>query len=96
MDEITININIADRPYRLTVRRKEEEVFRKASVAINEQMREYAKHFAYKDRQDLVAMVALQFATLSLKHESELAFRDDHLADKLQAIDQLLTTHLKD
>jgi cell division protein ZapA len=96
MEEITININIADRPYRLTIDRADEEIVRKAAQTINDQMRDYARHFAYKDKQDLLSMVAIQYAISSLKNESELAFRDHHLTDKLKAIDELLSTHSND
>ncbi len=96
MEEITINITIANRPYRLTVKREDEELLRKVAVAINEQMSGFARQYAFKDQQDLLAMVAIQFATSSLKNESEINFRDEHLTEKLNNIDQLLTTHLND
>lgn len=96
MEEITININIADRPYRLTIDRADEEIVRKAAQTINDQMRDYARHFAYKDKQDLLSMVAIQYAISSLKNESELAFRDLHLTDKLKAIDELLSAQTND
>jgi cell division protein ZapA (FtsZ GTPase activity inhibitor) len=95
MDEISINISIADRPYRLTISRDEEERLRKAVLIINERIKAYAKSYAYKDRQDLLAMVALQYATSSLLFESEVAFRDNHLTEKLNGIDQLLSTHFE-
>jgi len=95
MDQISINISIADRPYRLTIKREEEERVRRAAAVINDGIREYAKHFAYKDRQDLLAMAALQFAASSLLFESEVAFRDHHMVDKLKSIDELLSVYLK-
>ncbi|PKP52321.1 MAG: cell division protein ZapA [Bacteroidetes bacterium HGW-Bacteroidetes-1] len=94
MDEISITISIADRPYRLTIKREEEERVRKAAAVIYDRIKDYAQNYAYKDRQDLLAMVALQFATSSLLFESEVTFRDNHLTDKLVEIDQLLSTHL--
>ena len=42
MDEITININIMDKPYRLSVARADEEKVRKAAALINERVRFYA------------------------------------------------------
>ena len=77
MEEISININIADRPYRLTISREEEQRVREAVAIINDRMKAYAKNYAYKDRQDLLAMVALQYATSSLLFESEVEFRDN-------------------
>ena len=96
MEEISINISIADRPYRLTITRDEEERVRKAAAIINDRIRTDAQSYAYKDRQDLLAMAALQYATSSLLFESEVVFRDNHLTEKLQEMDLLLSNHLKD
>lgn len=95
MDELSININIADRPYRLSVSRNEEETVRRAAAAINNSVRTYASQVAYKDRQDLLAMAALQFAVSALQNESELKFRDHHLTDKLNQLDQLLSQYVE-
>jgi cell division protein ZapA len=54
MDEITINITLLDRPYRLSVARADEEKVRKAGNLINERIKYYSKHYAYKDVQDLL------------------------------------------
>ncbi|HQO48844.1 MAG TPA: cell division protein ZapA [Bacteroidales bacterium] len=95
MEEISINISIADRPYRLTILRSEEEQVRKAAAVINDRIKNYAQSYAYKDRQDLLAMAALQYATSALQFESEVTFRDTHLTQKLTEMDQLLSNHLK-
>ncbi len=95
MSEITVNITIADRPYRLTILRDEEERVRQAAAIINDRIRTYAQSYAYKDRQDLLAMAALQYATSALQFESEVVFRDNHLTQKLIEMDELLTNHLK-
>lgn len=94
MNEITVNITIADRPYRLTILREEEERVRQAAAIINDRIRTYAQSYAYKDRQDLLAMAALQYATSALQFESEVVFRDNHLTQKLIEMDELLTNHL--
>lgn len=94
MDELSININIADRPYRLSIARQEEEIVRRAAAEINNSVRTYASQVAYKDRQDLLAMAALQFAVSAMQNESELKFRDHHLTDKLMQIDQLLSEQM--
>jgi cell division protein ZapA len=94
VDELSININIADRPYRLSIARQEEEIVRRAAAEINNSVRTYASQVAYKDRQDLLAMAALQFAVSAMQNESELKFRDHHLTDKLMQIDQLLSEQM--
>lgn len=95
MEEISVNISIADRPYRLTILREEEEQVRKAAAIINNRIKTYAQSYAYKDRQDLLAMAALQYATTSLQFESEVVFRDNHLTQKLSELNQLLDNHFK-
>lgn len=90
MDEITINIEIADRRYPLKIARADEEQLRKASALINERMRSFSRHYSFKDMQDQLALIALQFATTSLKYESELAFSDQHLKRKLVELNTLL------
>lgn len=90
MDEITINIVIADKSYRLTVARSDEGKVRKAAALINERIKSYSAHYAFKDMQDLLSMTALQFATSTVKYESELAYRDQNLGQQLNDLNSLL------
>ena len=91
MEEITINIVIADRSYKLTVARADEEKVRKAAALINDRVKSYSKHYAFKDVQDLLSMTALQFATSTVKYEAELAYRDQHLEQQLNDLNALLS-----
>ena len=94
MEEITINIVIADRSYKLTVARADEEKVRKAAAMINERIKSYSAHYAFKDIQDLLSMTALQFVTSTVKYESELGFRDQNLERKLNELNSLLSEQL--
>ncbi len=94
-DELAINVSIADRTYRLFVKRDEEEAVRKAVKLIDEQVSRYANSYNYNDKQNLLAMVALHFATLSTETASEMAFVNEKLYDTLQGVDQTLTNALK-
>ena len=91
MDEITINITLLDRPYRLSVARADEEKVRKAGSLINERIKYYSKHYAYKDGQDLLSMTALQFATSVVKMDAELTYRNQNLERKLVDLNNLLS-----
>ena len=91
MDEITININLLDRPYRLSVARADEEKVRKAGALINERIKYYSKHYSYKDVQDLLSMTALQFATSVVKMDTELTYRNQNLERKLEDLNNLLS-----
>ncbi len=91
MDEISITVMIADRSYKLTINRSEEETLRAAAKAIDEQIKKYASYFEYKDKQDLLAMVALQFSTTAIDLEAQKKFSDSGLLSKLEEIDEILT-----
>lgn len=93
MKELTINIKIADRPYRLTVDRTEEETVRKAAATINEKVKNYAQNYSYKDKQDLLAMIALQYGTEALQLQDEKNFVTEELEGRLSSLDDLLSKH---
>lgn len=63
MDEkLKIKISIADRIYPLTVDPSQEEGLRSASKKIDAMMRQFEENYAVRDKQDVLAMCALQFA----------------------------------
>ncbi len=58
-----IKVNIGDRVYPMTVHPDEEEGLRKAAKDINELILYYEQNFAVRDKQDVMAMCALHFAS---------------------------------
>ena len=90
-----ISVLIADRPYRLKVNSETEEIeFRKAGELINEKIKEYANHFAFRDKQDLLAMVVLQFAVDVVRSEESNKYQQV-LGGKLAEIEKMLDDYLK-
>lgn len=95
-DELPITITIAGRPYRLTIAREEEEIIRKAAKHIEAQMSHYAGNYKHNDKQDLLAMVALHFATTAINNENEVSFVNESLSPTLTDLDKILTDVLED
>ncbi len=93
MEEFSINLSIAERPYRLTVKRSEEEAVREAAKIINDRIRDYARAYAFNDKQDLLAMAALQYTVAAVRFEKDVAFRENNLEQKLIEIDSMLTAY---
>ncbi len=91
MGEISIKINIADRVYPLKVSTDEEEIIRRAAKLINDSLKEYQDKYAVRDKQDLLSMAVLQYATASLKAERKVTTEDTEVADGVQKLDKLLT-----
>jgi len=94
MEELTITVNIAERPYRLKIKREEEEVIRKAVKEIEQRIKEYSEHFAFNDKQDLMAMVLLHYASTAQKLESDLLSGENMVISRLQQMEELITNHL--
>ena len=90
MGEISIKINIADRVYPLKISVEEEEVVRRAAKLINDRIKEYQENYAVKDKQDLLAMSVLHYATATLRAEKRVMNEDTDVAEKVYRLDRLL------
>lgn len=80
-NEISIKVTIGDRQYPLKIDAVEEESVRKAAKLINEKSKFYQENFSVKDKQDSLAMAALEFATevIGIQHEQS---SDKNLLDR--------------
>lgn len=93
-EDILISVEIADRIYKVRVVRQEEEVFRRAINVVKTKTKEYADTYAYKDKQDLLAMVLLQYLTSYIKLEEQQNFFQKDLLLGLERIENLLEEEL--
>lgn len=89
-EDILISVDIAGRIYKVRVKRDEEEVFRNAVETVNTNIKEYANIYAYKDKQDLLAMVLLQYVTSYMKIKEDNLFGNKQLIEKLEEINSIL------
>ncbi|MFD2567805.1 cell division protein ZapA [Pseudotenacibaculum haliotis] len=96
MTKLKINLVIAGRTYPLSVNStQEEEGMRKAAANINELISRYEQNYAVSDKQDVLAMCALQFASkleISNLHKEST---DTEALDKINELTKLLSEHLK-
>jgi cell division protein ZapA (FtsZ GTPase activity inhibitor) len=88
VDKLKIKISVADRVYPLTIDPSREEGLRKAAKSIEVMMKQLEQSYAVRDKQDLLAMCALQFAA-----KAEQITIDDS-ADVEQAKEQLNVLNL--
>ncbi len=92
--EISIKVTIGDRQYPLKIEASEEEYVRKAAKLINEKSKFYQENFQVKDKQDSLAMAALEFASEltggSLKASNLSNLVDTKLREFTQLIDEAL------
>ncbi|ERJ59234.1 cell division protein ZapA [Sphingobacterium paucimobilis] len=95
MGEISIKINIADRVYPLRVSTEEEEVIRHAAKLINEKIKEMQENYAVRDKQDLLSMCVLQYATGMIKAERSAQTQDMGLEQSVHELESILTDFFK-
>lgn len=93
-NEFTINVSICDRPYPIRINRNDEEKIRKAAKKINDTIAQYRQVYSNKDGQDLLAMVAIQYATRVV--ESEEHFEVLPVIEELSKLDEQLSDLLND
>ena len=96
MGKLKINLVIAGRTYPLSVNNtNEEEGMRKAASAINKLITMYEQNYAVSDKQDVLAMCALQFASKSEISTLQKGSDDTQAINKLKELTQIVSTHLK-
>jgi len=87
-----IKLNIGNRIYPLNVNIEQEEVLRKAAKEINDMITKYEKSYAVKDKQDSLAMCALEIFTNNKKitmNQSKIGSNTEEKLNKLiELIDQ--------
>jgi cell division protein ZapA len=93
-DKLSIKVSIVGRIYPVTIERNEEENVRKAVKAINEKVSDYEKNFNIKDRQDLLAMVSLNFASQSVELQHSNHKDEQSILDKLEKVDKMISAEL--
>ena len=91
MGQFSISITVADRPYKLVIDKESEEMFRRAAKLVDDRIKTYSSNYAYKDKQDLIAMVALEHTINYLQNERLINEKDTTLAKKIIEIDTALT-----
>jgi hypothetical protein len=94
MDDVTITVTIADRPYRLKIKREEEEVILKAVKEIELKLKSYTGLFSFQDKQDMLAMALLHFSATTITLENSQNNRESTVLKRLKELDRILSEHL--
>ncbi|TPV32492.1 cell division protein ZapA [Paucihalobacter ruber] len=93
-EPLKIKLSIANRVYPLTIEPNQEEGLRKAAKSIEGMISKFEQSYSVRDKQDVLAMCALQFAAqLEQKSIDKVTLNKD-VEDKLTALNELLQEHL--
>ena len=95
MDEkLKIKISIADRVYPLTVELSQEEGLRSASKKIDTMIKQFEENYAVRDKQDVLAMCALQFASQVEQKQIDNAIDGEATINRIKKINAVLDQYL--
>lgn len=95
-EKLKIKISIADRVYPLTIDYAQEEGLRNASKKIDKMIKQFEENYAVRDKQDLVAMCALQFAAQTEQKKITDSQNNDETLKRLEQLNDFLTIYLED
>ena len=94
-EKLRIKLSIADRVYPLTVDPSQEEGLRSASRKIDAMIKQFEENYAVRDKQDVLAMCALQFASQLEQKQIDSVSVDQDSVERLRRISDLLAEHLE-
>lgn len=90
MAEISLKVMIAGRTYPLTVKKNEEQVVLEAVKLINDKIKEFEQNYSVRDKQDLLAMTALNLLAAEKNKNNE-----PELKNVLNQLDLFVSDYLK-
>ncbi|WP_282136061.1 cell division protein ZapA [Seonamhaeicola maritimus] len=93
-EKLKIKLSIANRVYPLTVGANQEEGLRKAAKNIEYMIKQFEQSYSVRDKQDVLAMCALQFASQVEQKTIDKKNVSEHVEVKLKELDELLHSHL--
>ena len=81
-----MSVELAGRTYKVNVKESESSIFESASAMVNDTINGYEARRAYEDKQDLLAMVLLQYVTAFIKQNR--LYNDDKkiVTERLKAL----------
>lgn len=93
-EQLKIKLSIANRVYPLTIAPSQEEGLRKAAKKIESMISQFEQNYSVRDKQDVLAMCALQFATQVEQKSIDKEYVNEDVQNRLISLDELLQQHL--
>jgi cell division protein ZapA (FtsZ GTPase activity inhibitor) len=93
--KLRIKISIADRVYPLTVEPTQEEGLRSASKKIDAMIKQFEESYAVRDKQDVLAMCALQFASQVEQKQIDKTIDGEETIERIKRLNSLLDQYLE-
>ena len=92
-DKIKIKLNVADRVYPLTISPDQEASLRASANKIEMMTKQLENNYAVRDKQDVLAMCALQYAA-QLENQLENKNMESEPSKKVNELIEIIELHL--
>lgn len=93
-EQLKIKLSVANRVYPLTIAPSQEEGLRIAAKKIDTMITQFEQNYSVRDKQDVLAMCALQFASQVEQKSIDKEYVNEDVQNRLVALDELLREHL--
>ena len=93
-NKIKIKVNIADRIYPLTIRPEQEEAIRLSVKKIDQMIKQLEQSYAVRDKQDVLAMCSLQYATKLIQKDNSEDDSNKENLKKISNLNELIKEHI--
>ena len=91
----SIKVSIANRTYPLRITAEEQEKVLQAAENINKRIKEFEENYAVKDKQDLLAMCALQFASEAMGQKQDVSSDEKkQVSEQIEFLTSLIDDYL--
>ena len=91
---LKIKLTIADRVYPLSVAPEQEEVLRASAKKIEAMIKQLEQNYAVRDKQDVLAMCALQYATELEQHRKNEKESSAHNTATIDQLNSMIEEHM--
>ena len=93
---LSVKVSIANRNYPLRISSEEQEKVLRAAENINKRIKDLEESYAVKDKQDLLAMCALQFASeaMGTKHNTSDQSKKE-IQENISFLHQMIDEYLE-
>lgn len=88
-DKINITIMVAQRPMTIGINKEWEHYFREAEKVINDSFLDFAKKWKYKDHQDLLSKILVDFVVKWIADEERLKEYEEELIPMMEHLEAL-------
>ena len=91
---LKIKLTIADRVYPLSVAPEQEEALRASAQKIEAMIKQLEQNYAVRDKQDVLAMCALQYATELEQHRKNEKESSAHTTATIDQLNSMIEEHM--